>query len=360
MNKLLGTLTSATLTFMLFAIPVRAEVSFKASYRESASRFQILDCVAQWWDHCQDAGEYRNEWVRRFGELNTQDLAFFEKYKKLRETYLVSINEPKDPLLRKDGFFSRGSAAEEDPIQFIFYSSLDQSEVFQKLETLISQTEIAWLKTFYEYFEPKTALLLGESKIPFEKWATELNTDLAHPGFDKFFDKIAGFYGITTSVNYEAIITWWPPISRTMATPTDKYLVFQKNPLMHMNESDIDIVFHEVVHTISSRQPKSQKQELTRRFLEICPVKDRLKRYAILEEPLAVALGQIAFLDEFQSENLHFEQSFYNNPWISAFGKMIYPVLKSELQNGRSISQGFIEKAANQCKELVRAAELLN
>ncbi len=359
MNTNCGPLAFIGLILVFFAFPANAAVSFKASYRESASRFQILDCVAQWWDHCTDDGEYRNEWIRRFGALNDRDLELFENYKSLREKYLVSGNGSSDPLLREDGFFARGSAAQEDPIQFIFFASPTPSEAFLKLEILVAPAELEWLKSFYDYFEPRTSVLLEESRAPFQKWASELTTRLAHPGYPRFFRKISAFFGVVADIEYEVLVTWWPPIRRNTASPVDRYLIFQKNPVIHMAENDLEIVFHEVVHTISARQPKAQKQELTRKFLGMCPVKDRLKRGTILEEPLAVALGQIAFLEKFEPKTLKFEKGLYRNAWISAFAKAIYPILKSEMHLGRSITHGFVEKAANQCEELVRAAELL-
>lgn len=352
-------LVSALVLVALLVSRAEAGVTFHASYRESASRFQILDCVSEWWDNCQDDGEYRKEWINRYGALSQEDLNFFQEYKNLRNRYLVSINEPNDPNLRKDGFFSRGSSAQEDPFQLIFYSARDQYDAYSKLANLISPDERTWLKKFYAHFEPRVSLLLEESKTPFENWATRLNGELSNPAYSTFFDKIQSFYNVSADINYELLVTWWPPIRRSMASPTDRYLVFQKNPILHMTESDLDIVFHEVVHTISAKQPLQQKKAMTKAFLDICPMQDRLKRLRILEEPLAVALGQIAFLDEFAPATLHFEDSFYNNPWISVFGKTIYPTLKAELQSGHTITQGFIEKAAKQCLELSGMARTL-
>ncbi len=342
-----------------YSLTAEASVSFKASYRESTNRFQILDCVAQWWDYCMDDGEYRAEWIRRFGPLDNTDLELFSQYKQIRESYMASSNESSDPLFRKDGLFARNSTKTEDPFATIFYSSENESQSYKKLTALISPSELAWLKAFYAHFEPRTSVLLAESKTPFEKWVKKLNSDLSDPDYPGFFEKLLYFYNVSTNINYEVLITWWPPINRNMASPTDTYLVFQKNPIKHMSENDLPIVFHEVVHTLSSRQSLQQKQELTKNFLNICPVKDRLKRGNILEEPLAVALGQIAFLDQFFPAELHFEESFYNNPWISSYGKAIYPVLKSEINSGKTITDGFILKAADQCKEFVQALDLL-
>lgn len=347
------------LLFLLASSHALADVSFNASYRESTNRYQILDCVSEWWSGCQDDGAYRTEWVRRHGSLSAKDLEWFETYKRIRETYLVSANEPAALLLRKDGFFSRGSAAKEDPFQYVFYSARTQEEAYRQLSKLITPAELVWLKKFYEHFEPRTSLFLKESAVPFGRWAAQLNAELANPLYRLFFAKISAFYGVALNLDYEILITWWPPIARDLASPTDRYLVFQKNPVTQMEGRDLDVVFHEVVHTISAHQPKQQKRELTRKFLEICPVEGRVRRGDILEEPLAVALGQIAFLAEFDPDGLHFDASFYNNPWISSFGKAIYPIVRLELNSGRDINQEFIEKAASQCEEFTKAAKLL-
>ena len=143
------------------------------------------------------------------------------------------------------------------------------------------------------------------------------------------------------------------------ASPVDRFLVFKKNPSKQLCHGDTDIVFHEIVHTISTRQNILQKQAITKQFLGKCPIQDKLQRLKILEEPMAVALGQILYLETYQPDKLKLEDQLYRDPWVNSFSKLIFPVLKTEITMGHKITDGVVWKMAKICLELVETSKQL-
>lgn len=355
------------LSILLFPVFVQANpISISAKYSEAANTFTIMDCLSGWWDKgfCQDdEGAFQRYWVERFG-LNKEDYDFFVEYDNFRQRYYKGLGLPKDePGPFGDGLFSKKSGIAEDLIAPIFYSSSTVDQAFKKLEKIITQEDLKFLKDFYKRFESKYQLLLVESE-PFKNKAIELNKKLQNKKFKKFFSKVTRYYSVSEKMNYEVIYTWFPPLDRDTASPTNSYLVFQQNPIKHIKSQDEDIVFHEIIHTISARQPQKQKEDISTAFLDMCPgIREKfigVYRSRILEEPLAVAIGQIIFLREFYPDRLRWDSKLYNNPWISGFAKLIFPIIENELDQKLYFSTDTGKKMGFLCNEFFEANKLMN
>jgi hypothetical protein len=353
-------LAFAVLVIFASSTLAHADVKLKAVYSESANIFDVMDNVSNWWDgFCEE--EYQKFWTNRYG-ISDDERVLFSRYKQLRERYYSDPDQAeKDPLKNRNGFFATSGAISADPLAEAFYSSSTLTEAMAKVEKLVSPDEFKFLKTYYEHFQPKYSLLLQES-TSFASVATQINKSLSAPKVKKLFDQVANFYDVHSNVDYRILFVWWPPINRANASPTGSYLLMRYNPMKHLDivSKDSDIVFHEVVHTISARQPLEQKQRLTKQLLQKCDQVSTLKKLTILEEPLAVAIGQMLFLERVNPSKLHYEESLYSSPWISAFAKLIFPVTKAQIESGKTINDDYIEKIGAQCVEMVRASAILN
>lgn len=331
-------------------------VTLTATYREAANIFDIMDCASNWWEgYCNDDGEFRKEWDRRFNS-DTKDQELFKQYKVIREKYYNDIDgKEKDPLKNPNGFFARTGQTQEDRLAKAFYGSSSLDDAFNNISDFVAKEDTVFLKEFYKHFEPRYSNILNESKI-FKKQAQDLNKYLSNPKFTDFVTRIAQFYNVDVGLKYEVILNWWPPIKATNASPTDRYLVLRVNPIKHppkKNRGDREVTFHEIVHTISARQNQDQKKQITKKFLEVCSVNQYLKKGWILEEPLAVVLGQFLFLAEFDPKNLSFKHSAYNNEWIDAYAKKIYEIVKKAFESKQTIAQeALVSDLAKSCKEL--------
>ena len=340
-----------------------AQVKISAHYREAADIFFTMDCVSGWWDgsFCSDGDLFQKVWKERFG-LSEEDQNLFKQYDLVRSRYYRGKGAPKeDTGPYSDGLFAKKSGIAEDLLAPSFLSSPTLPEAFKKLETVASPEDLQFLKNFYQHFQPSYQKILAESGA-FQKKVQTLNKQLRNPKYQKFFEKISQYYSVNEELSYEVLFTWFPPVPRDHASPTDRFLVLQQNPVEFLNSDDQDVVFHEIVHTLSARQPQQQKEEISKAFLSLCPIENKFAKYQkgkILEEPLAVAIGQILFLKEFSPTTLKWDSKLYNNPWISAFGKNIYPLIESEIAQKKRFTESTGRKLGFLCNEMVQAMELL-
>lgn len=337
-----------------------ATVSMTAKYREAANVFVIMDCVSGWWEgtFCNDDGAYQKEWLKRFG-ISSEDKDLFSKYDALRQRYYKGLGAPKDESgPSSDGIFAKKASISEDLIAPAFYSSDKLEVALEKLSFKVSKGDLVFLKSFYDRFKPRYTKLLEES-LPFKKKAAELNRKLSNKKYVNFFSKIAGYYSVSESLRYEVLFTWYPPLDKDFAFPIDRFLVLNRNPIKHIDWDSEDIVFHEIVHTLSVRQPQKQKESISKVFLELCPIEAKFPqghKTRLLEEPMAVAVGQTLFLKTFFPERVKWNSKFYNNHWISTFSKLIYPVIENEFKQGSRFSTETGKKLGFLCNELVQAS----
>ena len=118
-----------------------------------------------------------------------------------------------------------------------------------------------------------------------------------------------------------------------------------------MNQTDDDLTLHEFTHAVSSQQTDAQKKIFTEVFLKGCPKAKTLKKNEVLEEPLAVALGQMLYLDTYHPIRYQTTKSWYAGKWVGELAKQIYPLVKSYYSNRRKKDSEFIESIAVICKQ---------
>jgi hypothetical protein len=336
-----------------------ATLKISAVYSETANTFDILDQVSMWWDgFCED--DYQKYWKEKYG-LTEEDLHLFERYKEFRKKYYDFTDQSdSDPLKGRNGFFATLGILTEDPIAIAFYSSGSLADAYKKVSSIASSEELEFLKTFHSHYKQKLMPLLEESK-KFTDALPKLNAAIKKPGIAKLFEQAEHFYNVKGDIDYRVLLIWWPPVKHTLATPVGNFLIFRYNPVKHLNtlKSDADIVFHEIVHTISARQSLDQKQSITKKFFSKCEIQGKLKKKQYLEEPLAVAIGQLLYLQKFEPAKLDFSAHIYNDTWIGPFGKLIFPLVQQYFQTGKNITDGFAEAAGSLCQEQVLMAQKL-
>lgn len=343
---------------LLWCVPFAqggARLAMTAHYSEAANVFQILDCTSQWWeDFCGDNGEYRKDWAKRF-PITGEDLKYFAQYKRIREKYYRDPDQAeKDPRKNRNGLFSSLGALAADPIAERFYEVDTVPEALNRLRSVIHEDDRRFLVDFYAHFEKQISIYLRES-LPLKAMAKQVGQSISQKKYGVFLDEILRFYKVTESVDYKVLFVWWPPLDRDFAVPVSRFLIMSENPVRHKDVSKVDIVFHEVVHTISARQPLEQKQGLTKAFLSICQPPSGVKKGKILEEPLAVAIGQMLFLDKFDRTKFEREKNWYRDDWVNQFAPSIFPFIRAEFKEGKTIADGFIDSAARACKEQLSA-----
>ncbi len=351
-----------TLTFFLsttlFCTLGHSAIKIEITQRNAAHIFEIMDNVSQWWPDFNNQ-EYADYW-KESGKSKADDKKLFDQYALIRRTYYKDVDQAeRDPLKNRNGFFSTSGSLEADPLAIAFYSSSILEEALQKLQKVVEPKELKFLQEFYLHFESRYLPWVQEGAA-FASLIEKTQKQIAPQGIEDYLSKLAKFFGVSEELNYQVLFVWWPPVSNTQANPTGDYLILKHNPKKHADADSADIVMHEIVHTVATRQKLKTKTAFTEAFLKTCPAHHHLRKLEILEEPLAVALGQMLFTERFYPSQFSYAAKWYNNPWNSLFGKLIYPLAKSYFERGSTLDDAFIKQAAFLCSESLATAKKLD
>ncbi len=339
------------LFYSVFGYAQNFKITIQVEYSKSADVFELMDNISNWWPGFTEE-EYEKFWKKNF-KTQPEDKAFFQKYTALREKYYNNPDQKeKNPLKNRNGFFSNSGSLGADPYAEAFYSSNSLEEAYDKLRKKISPEDLEFVKKFYQHFQIRYESLIKDDQKAFEGSIAIVKKVFEKNGVQKYFENVVKFYNANGNLQYRVLYTWWPPIDRTNASPTGQYLIMRNHPIKHKDRNDSDIVAHEIIHTISTNQPLEQKIKLTKSFLDRCPVQDKLKKLVVLEEPLAVAFGQLLFNEKFNSRNFSLSDNLYNNPWINTYSRLIFLPLKDRFEKNENINQGFINEASKLCLDL--------
>jgi hypothetical protein len=335
-----------------------ASVSISASYAATANILQILDCISDrnkpnTEGDCQDDSGYIKDWNKRFGPLTNEDKKLLAEYARLRQKY---FNDPdaaeENPLKNRNGFFARIGSEHADQFAPPFYSSNDLNTVYKKLSSVVTKAELGRLKTILAHFDVQLQAYLKESRVYIEA-AKQMNASLRKPEFSAFYDEIMAFYNVKEDVHFEVIYVWWPLLNRDITPRYGQFFVMERNPASpDLAKPDTDITTHEIVHSISSQQDLKQKQTLTAQFLRGCDPLKKVRPLRVLEEPLAVSIGQMLFLERFKPDEFKATRRWYRNSWVNEFAPHVFPEVKEAFRNKKSITDGIIGKLIPSCKKL--------
>ena len=325
--------------------PVAPSSNIGSEYSEFANRFDVLTCVL-WDGYCPDEGASRAYWKKRFGFGRTEE-ALAQDYSKLRSRYYKAEKFEKDPLKNKSGFFAVNGLA-VDVVADAFLSSSNLSEALHKVEETVSESDRGKLKEIFTKFEPELHEIIAESRF-LKGLAVSLESTLQTTAVKEISQYIRFFYKSENDPELTTLFTWWPPTGQDIGTPEGHFLVLRKNPEKRATGPDDDFALHEFTHVVSAQQPPQQKVDFTREFLRICPNAARLNKGEILEEPLAVALGQMLYLDTFYPVRFAQTKKWYARKWINHFAQVIFPTVKSYYARHLAIDLDFIRTTALLC-----------
>ncbi len=253
--------------------------------------------------------------------------------------------------MNRNGFFSTIGFLKSDPLELSFYGSEFLHEALVNLKKDISSDDFEFYERFYNHFAPLVDTYLAESAA-FKDTIEKINEVFTEPSVIDVMNRAFRFYNLNRPIKYTVLFTWWPPINHDNASPTGDYLILRKNPKMHLQSLDADIAFHEVIHSLSTLQNLINKKEYTNIFLKKCPIQGKMKKYRILEEPLAVAIGQMYFLEKVHPDKYRREleqNSWYRDRWVNSFAHIIYPKVKSYLGSNRPMDSKLIEELGDLC-----------
>jgi hypothetical protein len=334
----------------------RADLRVNAGYSESADLFSLMDNVSLWSPEGFNDPEYREYWETTFG-WSEDDQAWADRYREYRErTYSDPGQAEKDPATASDGLFAKRSSVSDatDPLAAHFIDAESVPAALAGLDTVADPADAAMLAGFYAHFEPRWRQLLAES-AGFAARAEALQAELSDEAVDAYLARVTAFYRVEIERDFNAYFVWWPPIDRTGADITGRTFFIRSHPVRHAEEGGwADIAMHEVIHYISAHQAPAQKQALTARFLETCPAQIDTGFYQLLEEPLAVALGNAAFAAFARGQPLAPEDNWYWMPTPAILGRLLWDDVEKLYPTDATIEDGIVDQAASYCARLLQ------
>ena len=344
------------------SVPARAEVRLTISYSEAADLYQTMDNVALWWNGFNDP-RYRSAWEARFG-WSEEDQAWALRYREYRRRTFVDSSQDLDVTTSPHGLFasSISNAQGADPLADYLVAQPDIKTALRNLPTIASRDDARMLRGFFRHFEPKWRTLLGES-APLNGYASKLRARIDDAFFSSYVDQIAQFYGAEAEGEFRVFFTQFPAGEGTSANIMSGNVLVLNTPLDVAFESgDWDtIVAHEFAHYLSSQQSDAQKRELSDRFLAICSLPGRANRGWLIEEPLAVAVGQAAYSQLVLGQPLDTRSNWYSVPWIDITARTLAPSVIDAIRSGKTLEQStIVEEAAERCRDLISVTESLD
>jgi len=358
-------LTSLALLFCFLlhlASPVQAELRIQAGYSEAADLFSLMDNVSLWSPDGFNEPAYREYWTDTFG-WTEEDQGWADRYRAYRErTYTDPGQAEQNPATASDGLFAKRSSFAEstDPLASHFTRAASLKSSLEGLETIAAPADARMLREFYAHFEPDWRQVLAEGAA-FADRAAALRRELSHPDVNAYLKRVSDFYGVDIDRDFNAYFVWWPPIDRTGADIGGRTFFIRSHPLRHAGEGGwSEIAMHEIIHYISAHQAPEQKTALTARFLEGCPAQIATGFYQLLEEPLAVALGNAAFATFVKGTPLEPEDSWYWMPTPSIMGRLLWDDVEKLYPTDATINDGIIDQAAAYCRQLLKISESMS
>lgn len=339
--------------WLLVGMGADAHPAIEVKYSQIADFFNFMDNLSQWGASTSD--EYYIFWEKNYLEPN--DIKILKKYATIRKKHFKDIQNVIFPTNQT-----------EDPIADVFYHAKNIQDALKGLEKILTTDELQIIKETVEHFKKRIDLIISSDNKQ-AKMAVYFDGFLKEKNVSEYIDAICNFY----SVKYRDIKTtiftvWWPTNKKYEAICIGKTILIYGSFLQEMPK-DISfikaelssILLHELTHSISKARPESQKKLLSstaqRYATELNITRD--KYIFLVEEPLAVILGQMIFLERTFPQYYKYMDNWYSNAWIKSMARLAKPLVFEYLSHHRPMDKVFVENYMKLISELIQANEFI-
>jgi hypothetical protein len=349
-----------TFRTVLLALALSASVvsargqAITVRYREAADAFEILDNVSAWWPDFTESA-YRTFWRDSIG-ITPADSALFVRYAQLREKYYDKSGQGNTaPRRDGSGLFSDRATLRADPVAAAFYAAESTDAAILSLRGVLTADELGFLTRFYAHFYARLVPLLAQTKTRTAASLAVTAGGIAAPDVGLYMTSVRRLFGIDTAPPFTALYVWWSDTAQIRANPSGRFLLLRARPATGDTINSADVVAHEAIHVYAALSADAQKQALSSAVLDRCTPPPGVSRLAVLEEPIATALGNIEFRRRFQPRRFSWGRRWYGDPWVDLSSRLLYPVLMTALADGKVLDAGFSRDAGALCALQVRA-----
>lgn len=334
----------------IFATPIQVK------YSESVDIFNFIDHLSLW--DAELPTQYFDFWKKNQATAQTtaNDQKILKEYAKVRIKYSKNI---------PPSIFPHGK--KEDPIAEIFYYSEGFEEAYSKLAKQIHPKDLAVIKKTIDHFNPKVKKIIKSYQAP-NNIVKYFDDFLKEEHVIQYINKICMFYSVDPKmINATIFIVWWPNQKFDQALSIDKsifiYSALDNSDPSIFSDKKISlssVVMHELTHHISKLRTASTKNSLAStadsyaKKLKLSP-----QNYLyLMEEPLAVILGQMLYLEKHHSDYYNYTDDWYANPLINALARLNKPLVNEYFSANRPIDHDFIKAYFSLITEMIAATDV--
>lgn len=342
-------------SFFLFFFNQAYATVLNISYFPHIDAYHFLENLSEW-SPDYTIKSYKQYWNRE--KLHQSgDEEHLENIKKIRLKYYC---QP------KERFFSFNDK-EEDKIKYAFLNSKSYNETYQQLARLLSKSELEQFDECYQYFLARINSAVQSGK-GYQNIIEKLNKENNTPEMQNYFKKIRAFYRNKNENNILNIyVVWQPEEGNSGAYYINKNIVLGlKASTNRTNLSDRDyydllsVLYHEMMHYHSSMMDAKINFMLSSMLKESLGLNfnNQPNLGKIIEEPLAVILGQRVFLRKYRNKYYYTYDNFYQNDWINLMALIAEPLVEEYMTSNREIDKEFIEQYSKLSLTVIHAASM--
>jgi hypothetical protein len=335
------------------AVTAAPAQSVSVLYREPADVFEILDHVSDWWPGYVESA-YRKHWTDSIG-FRPGDSAVFARYAKLRETYFDKRGQGNSaPRRDGSGLFTDRAVLDADPVGAAFYRSDTFDAAFDALRTVVTPDDLRFLRMFYARFRPRVATMVAQTQALTTASRAVTAASLASADVGAYLGQVGRLFGVDTTAPFTALYIWWPDTLQRMASPSGRHLLLRVRPASGETVNSADVVAHEAIHVLASLASDAMKRDVSAAVLDRCTVPSGVRRLAVVEEPIATALGNIEFRRRFMPQRFAWGRRWYGDDWVDMSARLLHPVLTAALADANALGVAFGRDAGALCALLTR------
>lgn len=317
-------------------------------YSESFDVFQIIDGISNWKDGAPK--EYREYYEKTF-KLTSSDDEILKKYAAIRKKY-------HRPYPRSEGSIFSDGQISSDIISRTFASvnTLDQALLQIKTKKLMEIEDLKQLVSVYKHFKKNVSVIVKESSL-LDSEAKRLDKILKKEKVTSNIKKLDKFFNLPTNkiIGGRIKLVWWPQTERPSVDFQGGRVILRVNPIKHASMLDEEFLTQTVIHSLIISQSKTNKENLSKVFLDNCPsIKAKgLVKDLWFEVPLIEALSRYYIPSEKFKKKFNPYEVNSGSAWVDTYSKYLFGLTQYSVSRRASFDREFVSIAAKYCQNLL-------
>lgn len=342
---------------MIFSIQDVFASEFQVKYFQHIDIYNFLENLSEW-DSSHSLKSYKEYWKEN--KLSQNNDAFhLNNFKKIKLKYYY---------FPKESFFAVNDQ-NEDRIKNSFFNRKSYKQTYVALSEFLTNQELKEFNDCYNYFNARIIKIIG-SKYSYEFILEKLNALNYNTSTIAYIKQTKAFYKTPTLNNKAAAVylVWQPEQGGSIAYYINKNIILSlkdSDKLRDLGEKRFveltTILLHEMMHYYSSIADKNSRLEFSsiiNKSLNIQSI-NKIKLGLIIEEPLAVILGQQLFYKKYKKEYYNPYDNVYQDDWVKLMVLLVTPLVEHYIYYNYPMDQSFMSQYANLCHMALNAKNAL-